>query len=59
MREDSTITTNEQVDVEGVRIMVGKGSAYDLHLTRELKNARQDCRHGAAVVHLLTPDLGM
>ncbi|MDM0117190.1 ABC transporter substrate-binding protein [Variovorax sp. J22R133] len=40
VREDSRIATNEQVDVEGVRIMVGKGSAYDLYLTRELKNAQ-------------------
>jgi len=30
VRNDSSIESNEQVDVEGVRIMVGKGSAYDL-----------------------------
>ena len=40
VREDSAMTTNEQVDAEGVRIMVGKGSAYDLYLSRELKNAQ-------------------
>ncbi|MDN8614928.1 ABC transporter substrate-binding protein [Variovorax ginsengisoli] len=40
VRNDSSIESNEQVDVEGVRIMVGKGSAYDLHLSRELKNAQ-------------------
>jgi len=40
VREDSRIATNEQVDVEGVRIMVGKGSAYDLYLSRELKHAQ-------------------
>ncbi|RZL95676.1 MAG: ABC transporter substrate-binding protein [Variovorax sp.] len=40
VREDSRIESNEQVDVEGVRIMVGKGSAYDLYLSRELKNAQ-------------------
>lgn len=40
VRNDSRIESNEQVDVEGVRIMVGKGSAYDLYLSRELKNAQ-------------------
>lgn len=40
VRTDSRIESNEQVDVEGVRIMVGKGSAYDLYLSRELKNAQ-------------------
>lgn len=40
VREDSRIATNEQVDVDGLRIMVGKGSAYDLYLTRELKHAQ-------------------
>lgn len=40
VRESSRITSNEQVDAEGVRIMVGKGSAYDLYLTRELKRAQ-------------------
>lgn len=40
VRKNSRIESNEQVDVEGVRIMVGKGSAYDLYLSRELKNAQ-------------------
>lgn len=40
VRIDSNIESNEQVDVEGMRIMVGKGSAYDLYLSRELKNAQ-------------------
>jgi polar amino acid transport system substrate-binding protein len=35
----SPFTTIEQVDREGVRIAVGKGSVYDLYLTRTLKNA--------------------
>jgi polar amino acid transport system substrate-binding protein len=35
----SPLTTNEQVDVAGNEIVVGKGSAYDLFLTREIKNA--------------------
>jgi len=39
VREASTITSNDQVDQVGVSVTVGKGSAYDLFLTRELKNA--------------------
>ncbi len=39
VRKDSAITTNEQVDQAGTTVAVGKGSAYDLFLTRELKNA--------------------
>ena len=39
VREDSSLQSNEEVDREGTRVMVGKGSAYDLHLTRELKAA--------------------
>lgn len=37
---DSPIRRNEDVDRDGVRIAVGKGSAYDLFLSRELKRAR-------------------
>lgn len=36
----SAIRTNEDVDREGVRVAVGKGSAYDLHLTRAFKRAQ-------------------
>ena len=39
VREDSAMRANEEVDAEGVRIMVGKGSAYDLFLSRELQRA--------------------
>ena len=35
----SPIKFNEEVDVFGNEILVGKGSAYDLFLTREIKNA--------------------
>ncbi|MFZ3287191.1 MAG: transporter substrate-binding domain-containing protein, partial [Telluria sp.] len=35
----SPIQSNEEVDRAGLRVAVGKGSAYDLHLTRELKHA--------------------
>lgn len=39
VRESSPIRSNDEVDRAGVRVMVGKGSAYDLYLTRELKSA--------------------
>ncbi|WNC92131.1 ABC transporter substrate-binding protein [Paraburkholderia sp. FT54] len=39
VRDASPITTNEQVDRPGVTVAVGKGSAYDLFLTRELHHA--------------------
>lgn len=39
VRNNSPITTNEQVDQPGVTVAVGKGSAYDLFLTRELRRA--------------------
>ena len=37
---DSPLRTLEDVDREGVRIAVGKGSAYDLYLTRTIKKAQ-------------------
>lgn len=37
---DSPIKSNAEVDREGVRIVVGKGSAYDLYLAREIKKAQ-------------------
>lgn len=40
VRDDSPLTRNDEVDREGNRIMVGKGSAYDLFLTREIKRAQ-------------------
>jgi polar amino acid transport system substrate-binding protein len=36
---NSPIRANEEVDRAGVRIAVGKGSAYDLFLSREIKHA--------------------
>jgi polar amino acid transport system substrate-binding protein len=39
VRDDSPIAANEEVDRDGVRVAVGKGSAYDLYLTRELRRA--------------------
>jgi polar amino acid transport system substrate-binding protein len=40
VREASPIRTNEQVDAAGNRVVVGKGSAYDLYLSRQLKQAQ-------------------
>jgi len=37
--DDSPIRSNDDVDRPGRRIVVGKGSAYDLYLTREIKHA--------------------
>jgi polar amino acid transport system substrate-binding protein len=37
---NSSIKTNEEVDQAKNRIVVGKGSAYDLYLTREIKQAQ-------------------
>jgi polar amino acid transport system substrate-binding protein len=39
VREDSPLRANEEVDQPGRTIVVGKGSAYDLHLSREIKHA--------------------
>ncbi len=38
--QNSPIRQNAEVDREGVRVVVGAGSAYDLYLTRELKKAK-------------------
>lgn len=39
VRESSPIKNNEEVDRKDINIAVGKGSAYDLFLTREIKHA--------------------
>lgn len=39
VREESRWQSVEQMDKPGVTINVGKGAAYDLHLTRQLKHA--------------------
>lgn len=39
VREASPLRDNAEVDQPGRRVTVGKGSAYDLYLTRELKQA--------------------
>ena len=39
VRTNSPLQRNEEVDRPGTRVAVGRGSAYDLFLTRELKSA--------------------
>jgi polar amino acid transport system substrate-binding protein len=40
VRADSPLKANDDVDREGVKVVVGKGSAYDLYLSRTLKRAQ-------------------
>ena len=40
VRADSPLHDNAEVDRAGTRIVVGRGSAYDLYLTRALKSAQ-------------------
>ncbi|HEX3637804.1 MAG TPA: transporter substrate-binding domain-containing protein [Paraburkholderia sp.] len=47
VREASPLQRSEQVDRNAVRVSVGAGSAYDLYLTRTLKEARIE-RHASA-----------
>jgi polar amino acid transport system substrate-binding protein len=56
---DSPIQTNADVDKPGVRIAVGTGSAYDLFLTREIKNAQivREANVSAVVDAFLTQKL--
>jgi polar amino acid transport system substrate-binding protein len=39
VRQSSPIQSNDEVDVGGHRVVVGQGSAYDLFLSRNIKNA--------------------
>lgn len=39
VKASSPLQSNDEVDVAGTEIVVGKGSAYDLYLTREIKHA--------------------
>jgi polar amino acid transport system substrate-binding protein len=40
VRDDSPLRSNDEVDAAAHRVVVGKGSAYDLYLTRTLRHAR-------------------
>jgi polar amino acid transport system substrate-binding protein len=50
VRENSTLKSNDQVDRPGNRVVVGRGSAYDLYLTRALKQAEIVRTPGSGVV---------
>lgn len=39
VRQDSALRSNDEVDRKGNRVVVGRNSAYDLYLTRSLKQA--------------------
>lgn len=57
--KDSPLKVVEDVDRPGVRIAVGKGSAYDLFLTRTIKHAtivRSSIGGGAAMIELFLQD---
>ena len=40
VRQESPIRSNAEVDRPGIRVAAGRGSAYDLYLSRELRNAK-------------------
>ena len=40
VRDDSPLNGNDEVDRAGHTVVVGRGSAYDLHLSRELNHAQ-------------------
>lgn len=50
VRNDSAIQSNDEVDSAAHRVTVGKGSAYDLFLTRELKHANLERASSSAAV---------
>ena len=58
VRADSPCRTNEDVDRAGTRVVVGKGSAYDLFLTRALPSAAFVRVPGAAEVVQVLRDGG-
>jgi len=59
VRQDSPLKTVEEVDRPGVRIAVGLNSAYDLYLTRTIKQAtivRAKTGGGRAMIELFLDD---
>jgi polar amino acid transport system substrate-binding protein len=59
VRKDSPLKVIDDVDRAGTRIAVGKGSAYDLYLTRTIKNAtivRASTGGGRAMIDLFNAD---
>src|SRR6266568_3630429 len=59
VRENSKIKVNDEVDRPGNRVVVGKGSAYDLFLTRNLKQATiiRNTTSGGAVDYFMKENL--
>jgi polar amino acid transport system substrate-binding protein len=59
VRENSKIKVNDEVDRPGNRVVVGKGSAYDLFLTRSLKQATivRTSTSGGAVDYFMKENL--
>ena len=59
VRENSRIKSNEEVDRPGNRVVVGRGSAYDLYLTRAIKQAEIVRIQGSGLVveHFLKQNL--
>ncbi len=59
VRKDSPLLSVDEVDRPGIRIAVGPGSAYDLYLTRTLKNAeivRASIGGGGANIEMFLKD---
>ena len=59
VRKDSPLKEVADVDKPGIRIAVGVGSAYDLYLTRTIKNAtlvRAAAGGGRAMIELFVND---
>ena len=56
VKASSPITSNAAVDLAGNEIVVGKGSAYDLYLTREIKHAGGQGNVAAGVKQQLESD---
>lgn len=55
--KDSPLTSVADVDKAGIRIAVGRGSAYDLYLTRTIKNATLvRAQTGAASIDMFVKD---
>jgi polar amino acid transport system substrate-binding protein len=57
--KESPLKVNDDVDKSGVRIAVGVGSAYDLYLTRTIKNAtvvRASMGGGKAMIDMFVQD---
>jgi hypothetical protein len=53
VRDESPVRTNAVFDQAHNRVAVGKGGAYDLFLTRELKNAQIVCAPPGRILRVL------